>query len=95
MPPESIDPKRRLFLMPLSRRVTPEGQPAPQVAQVGPACLAQQGVECRVCGERCDAGAIRFPPRRGQGAAPVIDATRCTGCGDCLGVCPVAALRLG
>lgn len=86
----SIDQGRRSFLLP--------GQGKPRVANVamvGPACLAEQGVECRLCGEGCDAGAIRFPPRRGGVAAPVIDGTRCTACGDCLALCPSGALKLG
>ena len=94
MSDDTIDPRRRSFLMPLSRRVPPDGQPAPQVPQVGPGCLAQNRVECRLCGEACDAGAIRFPPPLGGVAAPVVDTTRCTGCGDCLPLCPPQALRL-
>jgi ferredoxin-type protein NapF len=91
---DRIDPSRRSFLMPGSRRVTAEGQPALLKAEVGPSCLAQTGVDCRLCGEHCEAGAIRFPPRLGGAAVPVIDAARCTGCGDCLPLCPPGALRL-
>lgn len=89
-----IDPLRRRLLMPGSRPVGADGQPAARVAQVTTACLALNRVECRLCGEACDAGAIRFPPRRGGVAVPVVDAARCTGCGDCLPRCPAAALRL-
>lgn len=88
------DPRRRAFLLPGSRRVGADGQPAPPVARVAPSCLALQGVECRLCGDACDSGAIRFPPRLGGVARPVIDEARCTGCGDCLPPCPVAALAL-
>lgn len=91
---ETIDPSRRSFLLPGSPRVRADGQPAPLRAVVGPACLAERGIECRLCGDGCDAGAIRFPPRRGGIAAPVIDAARCNGCGDCLSLCPSGALRL-
>lgn len=94
MSAERIDPKRRSFLLPGSRRVGVDGQPAAQVALVGPGCLAEQRVECRLCGDGCDAGAIRFPPRLGGVSAPVVDAARCTGCGDCLPLCPPGALRL-
>lgn len=94
MSSERIDPARRGFLLPGARRVTPDGEPAPRLAQWGPHCLAAQRVECRLCGDGCDAGAIRFPPRLGGVAQPVIDATRCTGCGDCLHLCPTGALRL-
>ena len=90
----SVDPARRSFLLPGARRVNADGTPAARIAQVGPACLAQQRVECRLCGEGCDAGAIRFPLRRGGVALPVVDVARCTGCGDCLGLCPPGALRL-
>lgn len=91
---DRIDPSRRSFLMPGARRVTPSGEPAPRVAQWDAHCLAAQRIECRLCGDGCDAGAIRFPPRLGGVAVPVIDAGRCTGCGDCLPLCPTGALRL-
>ena len=94
MPEENLDPSRRSFLLPGSRRVTATGEAAPLHALKGPACLADRGVECRLCGEACDAGAIRFPPRLGGVAAPVIDHDRCTGCGDCLPLCPPSALKL-
>ncbi len=55
-------------------------------------CLPQRGVECRICGEACDARAIRFTPRRGCVALPEVDAAACTGCGACLAPCPVGAI---
>jgi ferredoxin-type protein NapF len=61
---------------------------------IGEDCLPKQQVVCRTCAERCDAGAIRFPPRLGGVAEPVVDADRCTGCGDCLSPCPTQALQL-
>lgn len=91
---EAIDPSRRSFLLPGSRRVAADGRPAAQRAEVGPGCLAAQRVECRLCGEGCDSGAIRYPPRLGGVAWPVIDPARCTGCGECLALCPPGALRL-
>jgi ferredoxin-type protein NapF len=91
---ESIDPSRRSFLLPGSRRVDSDGTPVPRRAVVGPTCLAAQRVECRLCGEGCDSGAIRYPPRLGAVPWPVIDGERCTGCGDCLTLCPPGALQL-
>lgn len=47
-------------------------------------CLAWQGTVCSVCREHCAvAGAIVID--RGR---PTIDPNRCTGCGDCVAVCP-------
>ncbi|WP_172203390.1 ferredoxin-type protein NapF [Niveibacterium sp. COAC-50] len=64
------------------------------VAQVGPGCLALQGVECRVCGEACEVTAITFRPQLRALAQPAIDASCCTGCGACVGVCPSHAVAL-
>jgi len=59
---------------------------------IGEACLAAQNVECRVCGEACDVGAIRFRPRIGGPARPEVDNTACNGCGACMSPCPVGAV---
>lgn len=61
------------------------------------ACLAARRVECRACGDACDAGAIAFRPAPGGIAQLRLDPAACTGCGECVGVCPVRAItvRLG
>ena len=64
------------------------------IARLGEACLPRHGVECRICGDYCDARAIRFPPRLGGSPEPEIDAGRCTGCGACVAPCPVSALSV-
>jgi ferredoxin len=47
-------------------------------------CLVAMGTECRTCIERCPVeGAIAL-----DGGRPRIDPERCTGCGDCVPVCP-------
>ncbi len=63
-------------------------------ARIGEACLAPRDIECRICGEACPAGAIRFRPQRGGVAQPSFDAGRCTGCGACFSPCPVRAIVL-
>ncbi|HEX6735060.1 MAG TPA: ferredoxin-type protein NapF [Azonexus sp.] len=68
--------------------------PWPYKATVSPACLPAQGVECRVCGDFCDARAIAFPPRLGGCPLPQIDSERCTGCGACQAPCPTGAIRI-
>ncbi|NLF55626.1 MAG: ferredoxin-type protein NapF [Thauera phenolivorans] len=64
------------------------------VAAIGAACLATRGVECRVCGESCPTGAIRFRPQPGGVARPQLDALECTGCGACVGPCPARAISM-
>lgn len=61
---------------------------------ISSACLTEQQVVCRTCGEHCDTGALRFAPQLGRVAAPHIDHDRCTGCGDCLATCPTQAIRM-
>jgi ferredoxin-type protein NapF len=62
-------------------------------AAIGAECLSTKAVSCRVCGEHCEDAAIRFHPALGGRAIPVV-AEACTGCGDCLGVCPVGAIAM-
>ncbi len=64
-------------------------------ASIGPGCLPAKGVECRICGDFCDARAIRFSPRLGGTPLPEIVAENCTGCGACVAPCPVAAITVG
>jgi ferredoxin-type protein NapF len=69
-------------------------RPWDSVVEIDGRCLAGKGVVCRSCGEACDASAIRFRLRVGGAAEPQVDAAICTGCGYCIGVCPVQALRI-
>jgi ferredoxin-type protein NapF len=72
----------------------PEREPVQEVATVSGAnaCVERHGVVCRRCAEACEHSAIRILAREGLGA--VIDAAACTGCGDCVPVCPVEAIAL-
>lgn len=83
---------RRDFLRGRIGRGTPA--PGEGVAEVDARCVAGKGVECRICGEHCDAGAIRFSPRPGGPPLPEVRREACTGCGDCVAPCPVQAIRL-
>jgi ferredoxin-type protein NapF len=64
------------------------------VAHIGEACLPARGIECRVCGDYCDARAIRFMPRVGGSPLPEINAANCTGCGACVAPCPVHVITI-
>jgi len=71
-------------------------EPAPlvdPVARIGDACLARRNVECRVCGEACEWSAIRFRPRPGGVVQPEVVLENCTGCADCVVVCPTQAIE--
>jgi len=57
-------------------------------------CLLQQRVECRACGDHCEQRAIRFRPALGGIANLQLDLTACNGCGACLSVCPVNAVKI-
>lgn len=57
-------------------------------------CLNQRGTECRVCGDACDARALRFRPARGGISGLQVLTEACTGCGECLALCPAGAMSL-
>lgn len=59
------------------------------IAQVTDRCLALNGGVCTVCGRECSYDAISF----GGEGRPIIDASRCNGCGVCEKVCPALVLR--
>lgn len=72
----------------------PEAADTARLAQFADACVEPKGVACRRCGEVCDENAIRFAPLPGGRAMPLLDAVKCSGCGECLAPCPVSAITL-
>lgn len=62
--------------------------------QVADHCLSLAGIACRACEDGCTVRAIRFRPRLGGGDQLIVDGAACTGCGECLPICPVKALSL-
>lgn len=85
---------RRALLRTLVSPRSPEGDEARRVARIGSGCVEPMGVSCRRCGEACDTDAIGFRPIGGGRSAVLLTADRCTGCGDCVAVCPVGAISL-
>lgn len=75
-------------------RQTEGEQPWALKARIAASCLALNQVVCRSCGESCPTSAIRFRVATGAVARPEIDPVACTGCGACVGPCPVAAVTI-
>jgi ferredoxin-type protein NapF len=71
-----------------------QDRPWDLIAEIADGCLALRGVVCRSCGEACAEAAIRFRLRVGGAAEPLLDRDACTGCGSCVGVCPVQAVAM-
>jgi ferredoxin-type protein NapF len=63
-------------------------------AQVARNCLATNGTACVRCVEECTEEAIIARPAPGGRTSMQINDDACTGCGMCVGVCPVDALSL-
>ena len=80
---------RRSFLS--GARRTPDGVNLPTISE---RCLATRGVYCRSCVDACAEAALRGVPTLGGGAQILVDAERCTGCGDCLRACPADAVEM-
>lgn len=57
-------------------------------------CLSERGVVCRACGDVCEMRAIRFKLAVGGRAFIDFDASACNGCGECVSLCPVAAIEM-
>lgn len=57
-------------------------------------CLAEKGVHCEACRDICDVRAIQMTHRVGGPPRPSINDETCTGCGACVGVCPVSAISV-
>jgi len=57
-------------------------------------CLGLNQVFCGICREQCPHAALRLQRLSAGRTQVLIDAARCTGCGACVGPCPVAAVQL-
>lgn len=57
-------------------------------------CLLQAGVTCQVCTDFCDTEALCFDLSQRPVGALLVDQGTCTGCGECVGACPVTAISV-
>ncbi|RDL48207.1 Electron transport complex subunit RsxB [Ensifer sp. M14] len=64
------------------------------VVAIGDGCLARNNVACQSCRDACPEEAIRFRPRAGGPFLPDVNVDSCSGCGACIGVCPVSAIGI-
>ncbi|NRP72732.1 NAD(P)H-quinone oxidoreductase subunit I, chloroplastic [Ensifer psoraleae] len=64
------------------------------VAAIADHCLAKNNVACQSCRDSCPEEAIRFQPRTGGPFLPIVNENACSGCGACVGICPVGAVQV-
>lgn len=57
------------------------------IAVIGDQCLSAKGIVCRACGDNCEVDAIHFQLQTGGRALPILDDSRCNGCGFCVSAC--------
>ncbi len=53
----------------------------------------QQSVECHRCRDSCEPMAITFRPTLSGIYQPQLDSQACNGCGACVAICPVSAIK--
>ncbi|MEO3416655.1 ferredoxin-type protein NapF [Roseovarius sp. CAU 1744] len=72
-----------------------EREPAWRVSlTISDGCLLTSGVSCQLCTDFCDTDALALDLSQRPVGALRIDQSRCTGCGMCIGACPVTAITL-
>jgi ferredoxin-type protein NapF len=86
------DLSRRGFLT--GGAITSVDSTKPLVAVIGSKCMALDGIACQICGDICDPRAIKFFWTSKKVPMPQIVEASCTGCGDCLPICPTSAISL-
>lgn len=64
------------------------------VSAVSDDCFSERGVICRSCAEICETQAIRFNQVVGGIAHVIMNASSCTGCGECVSICPANAITI-
>ncbi len=62
--------------------------------RISDSCLSVTGVVCRTCGDHCDEGAIQFTLLTLGRSLPEINTSSCTGCGQCVPVCPSNSISI-
>jgi len=64
------------------------------VAEIKDNCLSKIGVICQSCFEVCEHDVIEFSLQVGGIPSIGLETSNCTGCGDCVSVCPKDAIQI-
>jgi ferredoxin-type protein NapF len=62
--------------------------------QITDRCLSLGGIVCRTCGDHCEESAIKFSLLTQGRSLPEINPKTCTGCGQCIAICPTDAISI-
>jgi ferredoxin-type protein NapF len=76
------------------QRNSAEQEPWLASIEINSLCFAQRGIVCRSCGEVCESRALSFSYQVGGTTRIDISAQRCTGCGECVSICPARAMAV-
>ena len=64
------------------------------VAHIKDTCLAFHNVTCSRCADECESQSIKLNYSVHGISTPEVNNDNCTGCGACVGVCPVSAIAV-
>ena len=64
------------------------------IARIGGNCLSFNAVMCRSCGDTCEEEAIKFKLMTMGRSLPLVDESKCTGCGACAFACPNRSISM-
>ena len=73
---------------------TPDAHPWDLKAFIAETCVTNRDEACDACRQSCPHNAISLRQQVGNTAVPILDEMLCNGCGNCVSVCPAAAIHV-